>query len=164
MGKIKTLNALKAVISRLKSEGKKIVFTNGCFDLLHPGHIKILKQAKAKGDILVVGLNSDSSVKGIKTKGRPVLNEKARAQLLESVEFVDYVILFKEKTPYDLIKKLRPNILVKGKDWPLNQVVGRELVDKVAGITLKKGYSTSKIIEKILKTCKPGCQKKKSKY
>jgi len=163
MGKIKTASALQAIISKLKAEGKKIVFTNGCFDLLHPGHIKILKQAKSKADVLVVGLNSDSSVKKIKDKGRPILNEKARAQLLESIEFVDYIVFFSEKTPYNLIKKLRPNILVKGKDWPLDKVVGRDLVDKVAGITLKKGYSTSKIIEKIIKTYQPGCQKKKNK-
>ncbi|MFH1504658.1 MAG: pantoate--beta-alanine ligase [Candidatus Omnitrophota bacterium] len=165
MSKIKTLPELKEIISKLKKEGKTIVFTNGCFDLLHPGHIKILKQAKKNADILIVGLNSDCSVRKIKDKGRPILDERARLQILQSIEFTDYILLFDEKTPYNIIKKLRPNILVKGKDWPENQVIGRELVDKVIGITLKKGYSTSKIIKKILKAYQMNkCLKNQNRY
>jgi len=154
MGKIKTLPSLKKIVSQAKKQGKCLVFTNGCFDLLHPGHLKVLGTAKQKGDLLIVGLNSDSSVKKIKGPGRPVFNEKVRAQILESVGIVDYVILFKEKTPYNLIKQLRPHILVKGGDWTENEIVGREFVDKVCRVKIHPGHSTSKLIEKIIKTNK----------
>lgn len=149
MGKIKTISTLKTEISKLKKKGKKIVFTNGCFDLLHPGHLKVLSDAKKKGDVLVVGLNSDSSVKKIKSSGRPILDEKARAKILEALELVDFVILFKEQTPYNLIKKIKPDILVKGGDWGKDKIIGGNLVGKVYRIKLYPGYSTTDIINKI---------------
>tara|TARA_B100000315_G_C14322370_1_gene471347 strand:+ start:221 stop:679 length:459 start_codon:yes stop_codon:yes gene_type:complete len=149
MGKIKTISTLKTEISRLKKKGKKIVFTNGCFDLLHPGHLKILSDAKKKGDILIVGINSDSSIKKIKPSGRPILDERARAKILEALELVDFVVLFKEKTPYNLIKKIKPDILVKGGDWGKDQIIGSDLVGKVYRIKLYPGYSTTNIINKI---------------
>ncbi len=152
MGKIKTLFALQKEILKLKRQNKTIVFTNGCFDIIHPGHIKILKTAKSAKNILIVGLNSDSSIKEIKGKTRPIFKEKARIQILESIEFVDFIILFKEKTPYNLIKTLKPDILVKGGDWKKGQIVGNNIAKKVVRIKLQKGYSTSKIIKKIIKT------------
>lgn len=151
MIKTKNIKSLKKIIQNLKKQGKKIVFTNGCFDLMHPGHIKILKKAKASGDILVVGLNSDKSVKTNKGKKRPLLNQKARATLLSAIEYVDYIIIFNQKTPYDLIKKLQPDVLVKGQDWSKNQVIGRKIAKKVVQIKLAKGYSTTNIINKIKK-------------
>ena len=117
MGKIKNLKSLEADISSLKRKGKKIVFTNGCFDILHLGHLKILKEAKSKGDILVVGLNSDASIKKIKGPSRPIVNQRTRAKLLANMIGVDYVIIFNQATPYNLIKKIKPDILVKGGDW-----------------------------------------------
>jgi D-beta-D-heptose 7-phosphate kinase/D-beta-D-heptose 1-phosphate adenosyltransferase len=149
MGKIKTLSHLKRYIKFLKKKKKKIVFTNGCFDLLHPGHIKVLREAKKRGDILIVGLNSDSSVKKIKGEERPILDEKARATLLEALEMVDYIVIFKEDTPYRLIKEIKPHYLVKGADWKENEVVGREFVERVIRVKLYPKYSTTKIIEKI---------------
>ena len=152
MGKIKTVTSLAAEISKLKRQGKKIVFTNGCFDLIHPGHIKILRDAKRKGDILIVGLNSDSSIKKIKPKDRPILNEKARAKTLEAFEMVDFVILFKETTPYNLIKTIKPHVLVKGGDWGKDQIIGSGLVKKIYRVKLYPGHSTTSIINKIKKS------------
>jgi len=153
MGKIKTLPALKRVVRRLKEENKTIVFTNGCFDIFHPGHVKILTEAKKKGDVLIVGLNSDTSVKKIKGEKRPVLEEGARAQLLAAVEAVDYIVLFHEDTPYTLIRKIEPDYLVKGGDWSPRQIVGREFVRKVFRVKLAPDYSTTRIIERIKKSC-----------
>ncbi len=151
MGKIKTAKTLKVIIDKHKASGKTIVFTNGCFDILHPGHLKILKEAKKKGDILVVGLNADSSVRKIKGQLRPVQNQKARSLIIEALSCVDYVITFKEKTPYALIKQLRPDILVKGGDWKKSEIIGSSLVKKVHRIKLKAGHSTTAIISKIKK-------------
>lgn len=151
MGKIKTLKNLVTEISRLKKSGKKIVFTNGCFDLLHLGHLKILLEAKAKGDILIVGLNSDSSIKKIKGLTRPILNQKTRSQLLINLNPVDYVILFKEDTPYNLIKAIKPDILIKGGDWIKGKIVGENLVKKVYRVKLYPQHSTTRIINKIKK-------------
>ncbi|MFO8052770.1 MAG: D-glycero-beta-D-manno-heptose 1-phosphate adenylyltransferase [Candidatus Omnitrophota bacterium] len=151
MTKNKGIKSLKKIIQSLKKQNQKIVFTNGCFDLIHPGHIEILKKAKASGDILIVGLNSDKSVKINKGKKRPLLNQKARATILSAIEYVDYIIIFDQKTPYDLIKKLRPDILVKGQDWLKNQVVGRKIAKKVVQVKLANGYSTTNIINKIKK-------------
>jgi len=141
--------ALKKVLDALKKKGKRIVFTNGCFDLLHPGHLKSFADAKRSGDILVVAINSDKSVKKIKGPTRPVIDEKGRASMVAALEIVDYVTVFNEETPYELIKFLRPNILAKGGDWRLDQIIGREFVDKVVRITLKPGFSTTGIIKKI---------------
>lgn len=149
MDKLKSLPALKKIVEKIKKKRKTVVFTNGCFDLLHPGHIKIFQQAKKKGDILVVGLNSDCSVKKIKGEQRPILNEKARSFILSSLEDVDYIVLFDEDTPYRVIKTLAPDYLVKGGDWKLSEIIGREFVKKVFRVKLSPGYSTSGIIEKI---------------
>lgn len=153
--KIKSAQVLQKTISRLKSRGKKIVFTNGCFDLLHYGHVKYLADAKKKGDILVVGINSDSSVKRIKGDKRPIINEAARLKTVASLQDVDYAVLFKENTPLKLIKLLKPDVLVKGADWSKNNIVGKDFVEsyggKVSTVKLVKGYSTTLLIKKIKK-------------
>jgi len=153
--KIQDLRRLKKLILILKARRKKIVFTNGCFDLLHWGHVKYLQDAKKKGDILVVGINSDSSVKRIKEKKRPVVNEKDRLRLVAALESVDYVVLFKEDTPLKIIKFIKPDVLVKGADWNKNNIVGRDIIlsygGRVSTIKLVKGYSTSNLIKKIAK-------------
>lgn len=151
MNKNQKLSSLKKTVTALKKKGQKIVFTNGCFDLIHPGHIKILEKAKASGNVLIVGLNSDKSVKAIKGKNRPVLSQKSRIQVLSAIQYVDYLVLFDQKTPYQLIKSLKPDILVKGRDWAENKIVGRNLVKKIIRIKLSAGYSTTQIIEKIKK-------------
>ena len=152
MGKIKNLKELEKDISRLKRKGKKIVFTNGCFDILHLGHLKILQEAKRKGDVLIVGLNSDSSTRKIKGPKRPILAQKTRAKLLANMSQVDYVVLFSETTPYNLIKRIKPDILVKGGDWKRGKIVGNKLVKKVYRIKLCSGHSTTRIINKIKKS------------
>jgi len=152
-GKIKSAIELKTIIQRLKKQNKTIVFTNGCFDLLHYGHVRFLEEAKQKGDFLVVGINSDSSVKKIKGPNRPVVREEGRIRTVAALESVDYAIIFKEKTPLKLIKLLKPDILVKGADWNKNAIVGKEIVSghggKVESIKLIPGYSTSNLIQKI---------------
>jgi D-beta-D-heptose 7-phosphate kinase/D-beta-D-heptose 1-phosphate adenosyltransferase len=151
--KIKNIAQLKRVASRLKSQGKTIVFTNGCFDLLHYGHVKYLEDAKRKGDILVVGINSDSSVKKIKGARRPVVSEKDRLRLVAGLESVDYTVLFREDTPLKIIKAIKPDVLVKGADWNKNNIVGRDFVLGYGGcvstIKFVRGYSTSNLIRKI---------------
>lgn len=137
------------LIADLKKDGKKIVFTNGCFDILHFGHISYLRKAKSFGDILVVGLNSNDSVRRLKGDLRPINDESDRAQILCELECVDFVIIFDEDTPIELIKKIRPDILVKGADYKGKEVVGSEIVPDVRLVELAKGRSTSKIIEKI---------------
>jgi len=132
-----------------------VVFTNGCFDLLHRGHIEYLKKAKKLGDILIVGLNSDSSVKKIKGEGRPIQGQADRAVILASLYFVDYVCIFNELTPLKLISKLIPDILAKGGDWKVKDIVGKDIVEshggKVLSIKMVKGKSTRNIIQTILK-------------
>lgn len=147
--KIFSRKALREIIIKLQKKGKCIVFTNGCFDLLHPGHLKSFADAKRHGDILVVAINADSSVKRLKGPTRPVIDEKGRAAMVAALEIVDYVTIFSEDTPYELIKLLRPNILAKGGDWKLNAIIGREFVDRVVRIKLKPGFSTTSIIAKI---------------
>ena len=153
--KIKNLNELKKITAHLKARGKKIVFTNGCFDLLHYGHVKYLQDAKRKGDILVVAVNSDASVRKIKGNNRPIVNEKDRANVIAALESVDYVVLFKEKTPLEAIKLLKPDILVKGADWGKADIVGADFVSAVGGkvlsMKLLKGRSTTALIKKIVK-------------
>jgi len=140
-------------INSLKRSGKKIVFTNGCFDILHPGHVKYLAMAKGYGDKLVVGLNSDRSVRRIKGEKRPIFGQKERSFVLASLESVDFVTVFDEDTPEDLIKKVRPDILVKGGDWDIGSIVGADYVKsyrgKVFSFPYFKGYSTSSLIKKI---------------
>ena len=148
MMKIFDRTALSEIMRELKNEGKTIVFTNGCFDLIHVGHVRYLSEAKKMGDILVVGLNSDKSVSGIKP-GRPVDSEQERAEVLSALSMVDYVTLFSEDTPYELIREIRPDVLVKGADWNVEDIVGRDLVKDVRAIPFVKGVSTSAIIRKI---------------
>jgi len=147
--KVLSRKALRAVVDALKKKKKITVFTNGCFDLLHPGHLKSFTDAKRYGDILIVAINSDKSVKKIKGPARPVIGEKGRAAMVAALEIVDYVTVFSESTPYALLKYLRPDVLAKGGDWKPNQIIGREFVKKVARIRLKPGFSTTGIIKKI---------------
>ena len=153
--KIKTLAQMKAIAARLKSRGKKLVFTNGCFDILHVGHVRYLRRAKSQGDVLVVGLNTDRSVKEVKGEKRPVVPGKERAEILAALEFVDYVVPFDEPNPLRLIDAFKPNVLVKGADWPKSRIVGREIVEKIGGrvvrVPLVAGASSTAVIEKIIK-------------
>lgn len=149
MSKVKTLPVLKKIVNNLKKKNKRIVFTNGCFDIIHPGHIKILRDSKSKGDVLIVGLNSDSSIKKIKGPARPVMDEKARSKVLEAIELVDFIVIFNEDTPYETIKALKPDYLIKGEDWKTDEIIGREFVKKIFRIKFYPGYSTTGIIQKI---------------
>jgi len=139
---------LKKIISELKNQGRKVVFTNGCFDIIHIGHVRYLKEAKKLGDILVIGLNTDGSVSRLKTT-RPIIPQDQRAEVLSALEMVDYIILFNEDTPYELIKEIEPDILVKGADWDIKDVVGADIVKNVQTISFVEGVSTSEIIRKI---------------
>lgn len=151
MGKIvRDIKKFKETLAILRKQGKKIVFTNGCFDLIHPGHVKTFKQAGKNGDVLIVGLNSDKSVRKIKGETRPVLDQNARAVVVSAMETVDYVIIFDEPTPYRLIKLLRPDCLIKGADWKKDEIVGNSLVKEIVRVKSVKNYSTSLIIKKIL--------------
>jgi len=151
--KIKSLGSLRRIVFGLQKKGKKIIFTNGCFDILHLGHARYLEDAKSLGDILVVGVNSDASVKRIKGKSRPIVGQKERISLIAALESVDFALLFNEDTPAAAIKTLRPDVLVKGADWKKSDIVGADFVTsrggKVATVKLVKGLSTSKIIKKI---------------
>lgn len=155
--KIKTISEIKKLIDKLKDEGKKIAFTNGCFDILHYGHIKYLEEAKGKADILVVGLNSDSSVKKIKGKNRPINKQLDRAGVLSALSAVDFVAIFNAETPLKLIKLIRPDVLIKGGDWKLNEIVGADSVKAYGGRVLTiphlKGYSTTQAIKRIKYIC-----------
>ena len=152
-GKIKSLEALREIRAAARTSGKTIVLTNGCFDLIHRGHLHILRQAKACGDILIVAVNSDRSVKMIKGPGRPVLAEQDRVELIAALEMVDYVVLFDEPDPYRVIDTLRPNVLVKGGDWGVERIIGSDIVEREGGrvvvVPYLKGFSTTEIIERI---------------
>ena len=155
MNKILERNALKDKLEELRKKGKKIAFTNGCFDILHVGHVRYLREAKKTADVLVLALNSDSSVRSIKGEKRPLMNEKERAEILAALECIDFVTIFPELTPLELINYLKPDILIKGGDWPEEKVVGREEIKKwggrVAIIPEVEGKSTTNIVEKIKK-------------
>ncbi len=140
---------IEHVANREKANGKKVVFTNGCFDILHTGHTTYLKQAKNLGDILIVGVNSDSSVKRLKGADRPINNENDRANILEALEVIDYVVIFDEDTPHELIKLIKPNILAKGGDYKAEDVVGREFANETVIIDFVTGYSTTNTINKL---------------
>lgn len=152
MSKRKTVDfsELKNIVARLKKEEKKIVFTNGCFDLVHVGHVRYLEEARKFGDTLIIGLNSDISVSKIKP-GRPLIPEGQRAEVLSALYMIDYVTIFDEDTPYRLIHELRPHVLVKGADWKNEEIVGRDIVEEVYTIPLVEGVSTSEIIERAKK-------------
>jgi len=148
-----TLEQTIVRFGREKRNGKRVVFTNGCFDLLHPGHLHSLEAARALGDFLIVGLNGDESVRALKGAGRPVIPAEERAEILASLECVDAVLIFEELTPQKVIAALLPDILVKGGDWPGNQIVGREEIEAAGGkvilIDVVPGYSTTEILKKI---------------
>ena len=156
--KIKNLSRLRRIVANLRLQGKRVIFTNGCFDILHPGHIQYLERAKEKDGILIVGLNSDASVRKIKGKARPIFSQRDRARLLSSLSCVDFVVIFNTATPLNLIKALKPDVLVKGADWQSKEMVGADLVKSWNGavklIPYLKGYSTSSIISRIKQSCK----------
>ena len=158
--KIKGRETLGLILDKIRDQGKTIVFTNGCFDLLHAGHVKYLQMARRLGDLLVLGLNSDDSVRRLKGPRRPLIDQDARANILAALDCVDYVVIFEEDTPLDLIKALRPHILVKGGDYTPEQVVGKDLVESYGGrvelITFVDGRSTTGIIEEILQKYQEG--------
>ncbi len=154
MDKLISLEQIKQIIPKLKALNKKIVFTNGCFDIIHAGHVSYLKKAKQLGDILIVGLNSDKSIRLIKGEKRPINNQDDRACVLSAFYFVDYIVVFDQDTPYELIKAIQPDILVKGADWQGKHIVGQDLVEKSNGkvvlIDYLKNKSTTAVIDKIL--------------
>ncbi len=154
--KIQSLENALSTIARWKTEEQAVVFTNGCFDILHVGHVDYLEKARAQGDKLVVGLNTDASVRRIKGETRPIVNESSRSRVMAALAFVDLVVLFDENTPKSLIEAIKPDILVKGDDYSVATIVGADFViangGKVETIPLVKGFSTSGIIEKIRKT------------
>jgi len=158
MSSIKTLDEIIVVRKQLQDQNKKVVFTNGCFDIIHAGHIDYLSKAKALGDVMIVGLNSDDSVQRIKGKKRPILKESERAFILTNIEYVDYVVIFDQDTPEQLIAKLIPDILVKGADWDIEDIVGKDIVlangGEVKTITFVNEQSTTKIIDIILERYK----------
>ena len=153
MNCLKSLEEIKLIRSALKADNKKVVFTNGCFDLIHAGHIDYLNKAKALGDVLIVGLNTDNSVKRIKGDKRPIISEDERAEIISSLKPVDYVVFFDEDTPAELINELVPDILIKGADWKTDEIVGGETVlangGEVKTIEFVNDQSTSKIIDLI---------------
>ncbi len=147
--KIVSLRTLKTKLAAARKQGQKVVFTNGCFDILHAGHVSVLEFSRSKGDLLVVGLNSDESVRRLKGPSRPVNTQADRALVLAALESVSYVCIFKEDTPYNLIKAVRPDVLVKGGDYKPQEIVGREFAGKVVRFALLKGRSTTGIIKKV---------------
>jgi D-beta-D-heptose 7-phosphate kinase/D-beta-D-heptose 1-phosphate adenosyltransferase len=153
MAAILSLADLQHELGRLRQDGKRVVFTNGCFDLLHPGHVRYLTQARSLGDALIVALNSDRAVRELKGPGRPILKEQERAQVIAALGCVDYVTIFDDVSPLATISALRPNILVKGGDWDLEEIIGREEVEAAGGQVLSlpfvEGLSTSDIIDRI---------------
>jgi D-beta-D-heptose 7-phosphate kinase/D-beta-D-heptose 1-phosphate adenosyltransferase len=154
--KLKSKNSLVKIISSLRKRGKKVVFTNGCFDVLHYGHAKYLEAARSKADVLVVAINSDASVKKLKGRGRPVVSQNYRAKMVAALESVDFVVIFGEPTPLEMIKFLKPDVLVKGGDWKEKDIVGADFVKsrggRVYSLKFIKGFSTTDIIKKIGQT------------
>ncbi|WP_299818587.1 D-glycero-beta-D-manno-heptose 1-phosphate adenylyltransferase [uncultured Pontibacter sp.] len=153
--KIYTLPQLQERLQEWRAQGQKIVFTNGCFDLLHLGHVDYLEKARQLGDKLVLGLNTDASISRIKGPTRPLQDEMSRARIMASLLFIDAVVLFNDETPLELIKAVQPDVLVKGDDYAVEQIVGHEVVQanggKVETVPLVKGYSTTNIVNKIEK-------------
>lgn len=153
MARVLPLQPLREERERLRQAGKKVVFTNGCFDLLHPGHVRYLRQARSLGDALIVALNSDRSVRELKGDKRPILTEIERAEVMAALEAVDFVTVFDEPTPREIIAALLPDILVKGGDWGVDQIIGREEVEAAGGRVISlpfvDGCSTTDVIERI---------------
>ncbi|MHB8527039.1 MAG: D-glycero-beta-D-manno-heptose 1-phosphate adenylyltransferase [Candidatus Acidiferrales bacterium] len=146
---------LMRLVTEAKRAGRRVVFTNGCYDLLHPGHVRLLEAARGLGDVLVLALNSDRSVRENKGANRPITPEDERAEIAAALEAVDFVVLFDEPTPREIIASVLPDMLVKGSDWGADEIVGREEVEaaggRVVSVPLEPGYSTSAIIESVLK-------------
>ncbi len=159
MGEVLSREALAAVCNRVKKAGKRVVFTNGCFDILHRGHVDYLTKAKALGDLLVVGVNGDDSVRRLKGPNRPVVNQDDRAAVLAALAAVDYVSLFDEDTPFELIRAIVPDVLVKGADWSVEAIVGKDVVEAAGGtvqtLEFLPNRSTSSIIQKIIQAATP---------
>ena len=157
--KIKSCDELLTAVSHHKKEGKKIVFTNGCYDLIHVGHVRCFKEGKNLGDILIVALNSDRSVRTLKGPPRPIVPEAERAEIIAALECVDFVTIFDQDDPLEIISAIRPDILVKGGDWALNTIVGRDIVESYGGqviaLPLVPGVSTTRIIETIVSHLSP---------
>jgi D-beta-D-heptose 7-phosphate kinase/D-beta-D-heptose 1-phosphate adenosyltransferase len=153
--KLKSRDEIASLADQARQDGKTIVFTNGCFDLLHRGHVHVLRQARASGDLLIVGINSDRSVRSIKGATRPILPEIDRVELIAAMEMVDYVVLFDEPDPYQLIAVIKPRVLAKGGDWGGEKIVGADIVERDGGrvtvIPYLKGHSTTALIERIRK-------------
>ena len=153
MKKVLGRRALRQRLDTLRRGGTRIVFTNGCFDLIHPGHVRYLRAAKRLGDVLVVGVNSDASVRRLKGSGKPLVPQRDRCEVLAGLEMVDYVTVFDEDTPHRLIERLQPDVLVKGGDWPPGQIVGADLVrargGRVRSLPFARGYSTTALVERI---------------
>jgi len=153
---ILSLSELKSERERLKSAGRRVVFTNGCFDLLHPGHVRYLEQARALGDVLIVALNSDRAVRELKGPKRPILTENERSEVMAALSAVDFVTIFDDVSPRDVIAALLPDVLVKGADWGLDEIIGREEVEAAGGrvmtLPFVDGVSTSEIIARIVKS------------
>ena len=154
VGKLRGLGELVEIVRQRRARGHSVVFTNGCFDLIHRGHTRLLQQARELGDLLIVGLNSDASVRGLKGPSRPVLSQEERSEVLSALASVDYVVIFEEADPGRTIAALQPDVLVKGADWTKEEVVGRETVEgrggRVVTIPLVEGSSTTGIIQRIL--------------
>jgi len=152
--KFKTIHELKETTEAIRKTGGKVVFTNGCFDILHVGHVRYLKDAKALGDYLVIALNSDSSVRGLKGDKRPIVPQTERAEVLASLEAVDFVTIFDEPDPYNVINELKPDFLVKGGDWGEGEIIGCDIVEDNGGEVLRipfiEGSSSTNIVEKII--------------
>jgi D-beta-D-heptose 7-phosphate kinase/D-beta-D-heptose 1-phosphate adenosyltransferase len=153
MTKLKSLSQLLPILAERRKARKKIVFTNGCFDLLHVGHVRYLSQAKALGDILVLGLNADRSVRKLKGRGRPLVSQAERAEVLAALESVNFIVLFGDATPEKLIRAIRPDVLVKGGDWKKEHIVGADFVESLGGsvrsLPFVRGRSTSALLRKI---------------
>ena len=151
--KIKSWRSLEGIVRRANARGRRVVFTNGCFDLLHAGHVRLLEHARRKGDLLIIGLNSDRSVRALKGPGRPVVSARNRALLLAALQSVDYVTVFRGRTPQRLIERLQPDVLVKGADWGASEIAGSNVVRRKGGrvlrVRLVRGYSTTALIQRI---------------
>lgn len=152
--KIKSIEELKAVVAGLKQQGKTVVFTNGCFDIIHVGHVRLLQEAQTFGDVLIVALNSDFSVRALKGADRPLVSEEQRAEVVAALETVDYVVIFNELDPLRIITELKPQVLVKGGDWTVDTIIGGDVVEqaggKVVALRFVDGVSSTTIIQRIL--------------
>jgi rfaE bifunctional protein nucleotidyltransferase chain/domain len=156
--KIYSLSGLAAIRTSLRTEGKRVVFTNGCFDLLHSGHVHVFKEAKKLGDVLIVAVNTDRSIRTIKGDSRPIFPLVERLEILEAIEYIDYLVSFSEETPKNVISTLLPDVLVKGQDWKKDEVVGRKEVEEAGGnvvlVSLFRGLSTTSLLERIIHAAK----------